>query len=734
MVLLTRPTDTVTVTSTRVGDADVSVRPPSLQFSTGNWNRMRTVTVAAEQDFDQTADTATVRHEVTGADYEDNGVTADSVTVNVDDDDVPSTEIQLSVSPQRAAEGRTTQLTVTAELNASPEPAPVTVTLELQSGTAQVTTDFAQAAPVTLTIPLGQVRGTARVTLTTVDDDVDEDDGETVRIVATTASSFALSPAALEVTIEDDDARGVEVSPTSLNVTEGRPGVRYTVRLESQPTEPVTVSTSVNGDSEVSVQPASLSFTTEDWDTRQGLTVTVAQDPDGDDEQATITHQAVGGDYGAVEAVLTVNVNDDDETSTRVTLTVDPAEVAEDGGTATVTVTAALNGAARAAPTEVAVTVAGATATAVTDFATVNGFTITIPIGQTEATGDFRLTPVNDFLDEGSGETLTVSGVATGLTTRSATLTITDDDERGIEVTPSPVPVDEEGSSVYRVALASEPAGAVEVRVTVANNRDVTVSPDRLTFTAMNWPQSQPVTVMAEHDDDGQDDEAELRHRASGSDYNSVTADPVTVTVTDNDPRGVQVTPTTLPVSEGLTAKYTVVLLTRPTGTVTVTPEVTDNTDVTVRPTSLQFSTGNWHRAQTVTVTAAQDLDQSDDVATVSHEVSGADYEVHGETADPVSVTVDDDDVPSTEIRLSVSPERVPEARRTLLTVTAQLNKAPEAAPVTVTIALQAGTALATEDFAAVANVTLTIPMGARSGTRVITYLTNHITASTVEL
>ena len=722
VVLLTRPTGTVTVTtSAPVGDADVSVRPTSLQFNIGNWNRMSTVTVAAEQDFDQTADTATVRHEVTGADYEDYGVTADSVTVNVDDDDVPSTEIQLSVSPQRAAEGRTTQLTVTAELNASPEPAPVTVTLELQSGTAQVTTDFAQAAPVTLTISLGQVRGTARVTLTTVDDDVDEDDGETVRIVATTASSFALSPAALEVTIEDDDARGVQVSPTSLNVTEGRPGVRYTVRLESQPTEPVTVSTSVIGDSEVSVQPASLSFTTEDWDTRQGLTVTVAQDPDGDDEQATITHQAVGGDYGAVEAVLTVNVNDDDETSTRVTLTVDPAEVAEDGGTATVTVTAALNGAARAAPTEVAVTVAGATATAVTDFATVNGFTITIPIGQTEATGDFRLTPVNDFLDEGSGETLTVSGVATGLTTRSATLTITDDDERGIEVTPSPVPVDEEGSSVYRVALASKPAGAVEVRVTVANNPDVTVSPDRLTFTAVNWPQPQPVTVMAEHDDDGQDDEAELRHRASGSDYNSVTADPVTVTVTDNDPRGVQVTPTTLPVSEGLRAKYTVVLLTRPTGTVTVTPEVTDNTDVTVRPTSLQFSTGNWHRAQTVTVTAAQDLDQSDDVATVSHAVSGADYEDNGETADSVSVTVDDDDVPSTEIRLSVSPERVPEARRTLLTVTAQLNKAPQTAPVTVTIALQAGTALAPADFAAVANVTLTIPMGARSGTRVLT-------------
>ena len=722
VVLLTQPTGTVTVTTTVIGDPDVSVSPRSFGFGTGNWNRARTVTVTAAQDLDHTADTATVRHAVSGADYEDYAVTAASVSVTVDDDEVPSTEIRLSVSPERAPEARATRLTVTAELNAAPQAAPVTVTLELQSGTAQVETDFEQAAPVTLTIAAAARRGTRVLTLTPVSDEVDEDD-ETVRLQASTVASLTLVPAQLEVTIEDDDERGVRMSRQTLSVTEGRPGVRYTVRLESQPTAPVTVSTVVSGDSEVSVQPASLGFTTADWSTWQGLTVTVAHDADGDDEQATITHRATGGDYGAAAAaVLTVNVRDDDETSTALTLSVDPTEVAEDGGGATVTVTAALNGAARAAATEVAVTVAGNTATEGVDFAAVTGFTITIPQGQTEAMGDFRLVPENDDLDEGSGETLTVSGTS-DLPVGSATLTIADDDTRGITASAPDLTVPEQGSSTYTVQLASRPSGEVTVQVSVSGNSDVTVTPPRLTFAAGSWNVPQPVTVAAADDPDGNDDTAQIAHRASGADYGNVTGDSVAVTVTDNDERGVQVTPTALPVKEGLTAKYTVVLLTQPTGTVTVTPEVTDNTDVTATPASLRFGTGNWNRARTVTVTARQDLDQTDDTATVTHEVSGADYEDNAVTAASVSVAVDDDDVPSTEIRLSVSPERAPEARATRLTVTAELNAAPEAAPVTVTLELQSGTAQVGTDFARAAPVTLTIAAGADRGTRVLTLM-----------
>ena len=228
---------------------------------------------------------------------------------------------------------------------------------------------------------------------------------------------------------------------------------------------------SVQGNSDVTVSPPSLTFGPTTWDIRQTVEVAAAHDPDGDDDMATVTHTGAGADYeGVTGGTVAVKVNDDDATSTAVALAVEPTEVAEDGGTATVTVTARLNGAARAAPTEVAVTVAGATATAVTDFATVTGFTITILVDQTEATGSFALTPVNDDIDEGSGETLTVSGCTSDLRVDPATLTITDDDERGI-VTPETVAVAEQGSSDYTVALASEPTGEVEVRVTAGGAR-----------------------------------------------------------------------------------------------------------------------------------------------------------------------------------------------------------------------------------------------------------------------
>ena len=47
-------------------------------------------------------------------------------------------------------------------------------------------------------------------------------------------------PSDVELTLEDDDARGVTVSETGLDIAEGGGGT-YTVVLDSQPTGQVTV-------------------------------------------------------------------------------------------------------------------------------------------------------------------------------------------------------------------------------------------------------------------------------------------------------------------------------------------------------------------------------------------------------------------------------------------------------------------------------------------------------------
>ena len=95
------------------------------------------------------------------------------------------------------------------------------------------------------------------------------------------------------------------------------------------------------------------------------------------------------------------------------------------------------------------------------------------------------------------------------------------------------------------------------------------------------------------------------------------------VNILDDDFRGVTVSKSSLTVNEGGTGTYTVVLDSKPTGDVTVTPSRSSgDTDVTVSV-ALTFTPDNWSSAQPVTVSAAQDLDSNNDTAVIGHAVSG---------------------------------------------------------------------------------------------------------------
>ena len=76
---------------------------------------------------------------------------------------------------------------------------------------------------------------------------------------------------------------------------------------------------------------------------------------------------------------------------------------------------------------------------------------------------------------------MTLGGETEGLSVQGATLTLADDDERGLAASAESVTVPEEGSAEYAVALSSQPSGAVTVAVSVRGNsaRDgVAVEPE----------------------------------------------------------------------------------------------------------------------------------------------------------------------------------------------------------------------------------------------------------------
>ena len=189
----------------------------------------------------------------------------------------------------------------------------------------------------------------------------------------------------------------------------------------------------------------------------------------------------------------------------------------------------------------------------------------------------------------------------------------------------------------------------------------------------------------------------------------SVTIDPTTLTVAD----------------DGSKVTYTVVLAgVAPTGNVTITMTRTgaNSSAISVSPSSLTFTPGNWLTSRTVTVTGVNDRvvnDPSSRDATITHTASGANYA--GVTGSNVTVTVTDDDAP-TGIRLSVSPDSVPEAggaKTMRVTATVQGNTTYTEAK-TVTVSVGGGTA-DSGDYTATNVQNITISARTRSATGTFT-------------
>ena len=184
--------------------------------------------------------------------------------------------------------------------------------------------------------------------------------------------------------------------------------------------------------------------------------------------------------------------------------------------------------------------------------------------------------------------------------------------------------VAEGGAQSVTVTLSADPERTVTIPITAtdqggADTYDYSV-PSDVTFNAGDTSMTFHFSATQDmEDDDGESvllgfDTNMLDRVSAGA-----TAE-TTISITDDDGPGVNVSPLTLNVVQGRSATYTLVLATRPPGAVTVTPE-SDNAEVTFSPATLTFERADWDVAQTVTVEAA--ADSAGETATISHAVAG---------------------------------------------------------------------------------------------------------------
>jgi len=215
-----------------------------------------------------------------------------------------------------------------------------------------------------------------------------------------------------------------------------------------------------------------------------------------------------------------------------------------------------------------------------------------------------------------------------------------------------------EGSTIdsYSVKLTTQPSSTVTVSVTPDIQSTATIS--ALLFTPYNWNIAQDVTVTAENDfiQEG-DHTSTITHTVSSSDatYNGISVGSVISNITDNDTAGVTLTESsgaTAINESGTTDTYTVVLNTKPTANVTIT--LSPDTQSSVSPSTLTFTTTNWNSSQTVTVAAIHDfIAEGAHSSVITHTVASSDTNYNALAVSSITASVTDSDTAGVTISKS---------------------------------------------------------------------------------
>ena len=422
-----RTATVVTVTVTDSGDQEaVAYEPVSdfpIEIPAGAKSGTETFTLTPMAN-----STVHVDEELTLSGVSD--LTVESFVVVLGDDDQASSRIRLFAVPSRVTEDAgPTEVTVTAQLNASALTEPTVVMVGVQESDAVETVDFAPVPEFEITVAANVVEGTGTFTLTPDDDSLVETE-ETI----TLSGNSDLPVRRAEVALVDDDNASTRIlltaAPTRVSEGDGSTEVTVTASLDQdrrQAPTPVTVTVSAGGSANAVDFAAVADFEIvipADAASAKGTFILDPEDDHVDEVDGTV---AVAGTADLAAVPVEVVLTDDDEPPTRILLSATPARVSEGDGPKPVAVSASFDRGHREEATTVMLSVAGSGDPEVVDFNPVAEFRITIPAHTTSATGTFTLTPRDDRNVE-KDEVLTVSGTS-GLPVTPTSLTLGDDDE-----------------------------------------------------------------------------------------------------------------------------------------------------------------------------------------------------------------------------------------------------------------------------------------------------------------
>ena len=200
------------------------------------------------------------------------------------------------------------------------DPLPITLSLE-SAGTDQFRAKVQTGAPFAMILPLKVLNGTIDGGTSSIDISEGDVESSTLTVSRTSGTSAAVvvdlcpplpgtppGDSGYELVPSGDlpleviaPEKGVEIYPTELTMPEDDSDT-YTAVLTMQPTADVTVTVTVPSGADPTVNSSPLTFTTDNWNDPQTVTVSSTADTDTDDDEVTLTHTVSGGGYQSVTA------------------------------------------------------------------------------------------------------------------------------------------------------------------------------------------------------------------------------------------------------------------------------------------------------------------------------------------------------------------------------------------------------------------------------------------------
>lgn len=400
-----------------------------------------------------------------------------------------------------------------------------------------------------------------------------------------------------ELILFDVDIPTITSSEVRLHIEEGQ-SKQFDLGLSHLPMATVVVDLEVQSDL-VEITPNQMTFTLEDWNTPQSVSVRAIEDDTVRDARYPISWVATGGGYEDAQRVSTeVVVLDNDA----VDLQIEEGVYIHSGTLKSYHIALASKPSTRVEikPVSQNPHLLSTTDTLYFD-----------PLDWNEQ----KTVHISAAMDENAQSQYVevnydISGGEYGsLRVPNTKIFVMPSKERGVYIYPTEISIDEGSTATYYAVLHAPPTADVTMNAVSTDDSVLTVT-DAMQFTNKGWRWKQYFEVASPADSIQEDTTVTIEHTLTGGGYDAVAADAVVVHIKNREP--IVAEPNQLSLREGEQRVYSVRLTAPPDQDVVLRPVDFDEQSVQVRPESVVLTKDNWQVPQEFTVMTKGDQVQVD--------------------------------------------------------------------------------------------------------------------------